>query len=482
LAAQTTLMYQPTALGTIGGDSSEAYAINDFGQIVGRAQDSNDESHIFHWQNGQMHALLYENLWGRRTLPTALYSVGYGISNTDHIVGTFLEPYEPDPQITVQRGVIFSPGTSSDDTTPYPGELIVEFETLGAATGISPNGRYVVGWMNVEDSQIRGIVLEARDGTWSDPRNLSALDAPVQSSSATAVNDSGQVVGWTYSATHGYAAFLITPLESDDDEHRWHEDADGDGANDLMISLGTLGGTNSWARAINSRGWIVGEADTADWYTQAFIWVDGQMTDLGTLGGSNSSASGINDQGVVVGWALDSAGRRRAFVVHPDDTDGDGLADQWFLDEDGDGRNDLMSDLNNLLPSGFSMRLTDARDVNESGQIVGWGETGSGNSVLHLAFLLEPVAAVAGATGAAGVRADATLEPIIGTPNNIPPDASDPNADTTVDDDTSQTGGATRLGLFHFLCGMGIIVAWPAALAGLCGLKLGLRHYYRRAR
>jgi phospholipase C len=69
-----------------------------------------------------------------------------------------------------------------------------------------------------------------------------------------------------------------------------------------VIDLGTLpGGTGSTAVAINNNGQVVGYADTSNAITHAFLYSGGKMIDLGTLGGSFSSASGINDNGQVVG-------------------------------------------------------------------------------------------------------------------------------------------------------------------------------------
>jgi probable HAF family extracellular repeat protein len=75
--------------------------------------------------------------------------------------------------------------------------------------------------------------------------------------------------------------------------------------------LGTLGGPTSNGRAINSKGWVVGDADTSqesplgffdgnyDYVygaPHAFLY-DTKMRDLGTLGGAVSVATSINTQG-----------------------------------------------------------------------------------------------------------------------------------------------------------------------------------------
>jgi probable HAF family extracellular repeat protein len=81
-----------------------------------------------------------------------------------------------------------------------------------------------------------------------------------------------------------------------------------------IIDLGTLGGNESLAAAVNDRDQIVGAAANVipdpfsmfGWGTQtrAFLWQKGAMSDLGTLGGPDAFAIFVNDRGQVAGVAF----------------------------------------------------------------------------------------------------------------------------------------------------------------------------------
>jgi len=82
----------------------------------------------------------------------------------------------------------------------------------------------------------------------------------------------------------------------------------------VVLDLGTLGGTQSLARAVNTAGTVVGWAYPPGINRQrAFLWRDGVMTDLGTFGGIVSDASDVNDDGIIVGSAFDAQDRERPF-------------------------------------------------------------------------------------------------------------------------------------------------------------------------
>ena len=80
-----------------------------------------------------------------------------------------------------------------------------------------------------------------------------------------------------------------------------------------IVNLGTLGGSFSFANAMNNRGHVIGLAlnTVPDPYsflglgteTHGFVWRNGYMEDLGTLGGPDSWGAAINERNQVVGWS-----------------------------------------------------------------------------------------------------------------------------------------------------------------------------------
>ncbi len=108
---------------------------------------------------------------------------------------------------------------------------------------------------------------------------------------ATDVNNQGQVVGY-HNTNQGTRAFL------------W--------SNGTLQNLGTLGGGDSRAFAINEAGQVVGRSSTATGATHAFLWQNGMMQDLGPLDAGFSQANWIDGSGRVVGYSenLDGTGER----------------------------------------------------------------------------------------------------------------------------------------------------------------------------
>jgi probable HAF family extracellular repeat protein len=219
---------------------------------------------------------------------------------------------------------------------------VIDLGTLGGKRsnigGINNRGEVVGGstLLSKEDSNFHAFLWN--NGAMND---LGTLGGP--SSTANAVSSSTQVVGvaeTTNSGGNPDFCFLAKPA-SETRQCRaflWR--------NGAMNDLGTLGGTNSAVptKGINSRGQVVGIAETPTQEFHAFLWQNGVMTDLRTLGGP-AVALGINDLGQVVGAAsFDTDSNLHAFL--------------W--------ENGLMSDLGTL-----GGKISFALVNNNKGQVVG---------------------------------------------------------------------------------------------------------------
>jgi probable HAF family extracellular repeat protein len=146
-------------------------------------------------------------------------------------------------------------------------------------------------------------------------------------SEAVAINDRGQVIGTSSVASDRYHAFI------------WQDG--------VMTDLGVLPGqANSKAVAINERGQVVGDSDE-----RAFLWQHKKMTDLGALpDGEESSAVAINEHGQVVGVSSTGAHEERPFL--------------W--------QNGVMAELGTL---GDDDRESQVIAINDRGQVIGnWGD------------------------------------------------------------------------------------------------------------
>ena len=252
-------------------------------------------------------------------------------------------------------------------------------------------------------------------------------------SQAFAINNSVQIVGWTYvdSTSGDRHAFLYE--------------------NGNMVDLGTLGGTDSHAFDINDAGQIVGRSNiNSSTGSRGFLYQGGTMTNLGTVsGGSNSDVRAINESGKIVGFCVDRDSTTGAYscqngswtdlhaiATYPHDVNDSGQVaairfpsaggidalvydnGTWtdlgslggnrtvanainnsgqivgessissyraFLYENG-----TMTDLNDLIDPNSGWELSHAQDINDNGQIVGWGGIGGEEHAYLLTVIPEP--------------------------------------------------------------------------------------------
>jgi probable HAF family extracellular repeat protein len=350
-SAQT---YTVTDLGDLGGGVSSASGINNSGQVVGWSNTGavdkygNSVYHAFRWDstNGMVDAGKLKGDLNSKATAVNDSGAMAGISSTapvqkvDRITGQVYYVWT-DHAVTWSSGLSIKKlatadalginnngevvGTGSNNAILWSGNSTINLGTLGgsgpqsAARGINAGGR-VVGYAPTNDiDQTQHAFLwtpTSLNGTTGSMQDLGTLDGlPGFPSGASAVNASGQVVGWTasYPAGGNSRGFLYSAGTMFD-----------------LGTLTTLGGpdTPSTALGINVSGEVVGYAGDLNGTTRAWVWVpsqrngtSGQIADLNGLIPANSgwvltSANGINDAGQIVGTGAIN-GQLHAFLLTP---------------------------------------------------------------------------------------------------------------------------------------------------------------------
>jgi probable HAF family extracellular repeat protein len=217
-------------------------------------------------------------------------------------------------------------GTDVGHAVIWKGGIAQDLGTLGGAFsegwGINNIGQ-AVGTAGTSDGKVHGFVY-----TPGNP--LADLTPNSDQGAATDINDAGQITGYK-TAFGGYHAF------------RW---------NGSFLDLGVLPGfAHSFGWAINLSGQVAGSSTTASGNSERLIrFTDGSgLQDLGGSGEHNT-AWGINASGLVVGCRGQSLKR----AVRYTNTLG-------------------LQELNALIDPSLGWVLLCAHDVNDAGQIVGYG-------------------------------------------------------------------------------------------------------------
>lgn len=314
--AQTTTpstTYEILDLGTISGADTEAYSINEKGNVVGKSG-----SAAFFWsaQTG--------------ILTVAANAIAWDLNDLDQVVG-----------VKDQTAFLWR----RDQPSVFL--LIGLANAHNRAFGIN-NAGAVVGAMaaqslGINDSTLyRPFLYQYQNETVLVPAHLKLLGCistfPATAHGATAVNASGNIAGFSSSGSETRGAFWslngtslqdssivvsFVGLNNQNDavggERLWNPSG-------KSIALGSLGTGGTMARAINNRAFVVGQSKNAAGQLRAFSWQDkngnhqtegGEMIDLNGLLPTGSGwvlddARGINEGGQIVGTGLRN-GVRRAF-------------------------------------------------------------------------------------------------------------------------------------------------------------------------
>lgn len=314
-----------------GRTDSGPHAINDAGSVVGANA-----------VGGFYQALLYRSSWTDLGTLGGSESLAGGLNDSAQVVGysqtgaAGTNAFLWTPGAT--GGVAGNPQMQSLGTLGGPVSEAYAINASGQVTGYSDAPAHPA-------TQQHAFLYSA--GAMTDlGQQLSGL----VNSYGYGINTEGHVVGAAYDVSY------TTP-------HPFFFDGS------TTQDLGVFGGLGATAQAINKWDNIAGYLTTTSSFDHAFSYSSGTVTDLGTLGGHYSYALGMNNSNAIVGGSFTDIKDSiyHAFVCN----------------------NGKMVDLNGLLDaSGAGWTLSEARAINDVGQITGVGVLNGANHTFRLTPLI----------------------------------------------------------------------------------------------
>ncbi|HJP38520.1 MAG TPA: hypothetical protein QF499_05225 [Gammaproteobacteria bacterium] len=324
---------------TTGAESANwAYGLNENGTVVGQSYNS---------VSGTKEAVM----WGSNGTVQSLGFTGLAraVNNNGIIVGETGGAQKETPDgyaFSWQSGVTTNLGTLGG---AYSGAY--DINDSGVITGAAN-----IDSLGFTPAVYRTHAFKYVSGTMTD---LGTVWSPTGYSRGHGINDAGEIAGRA----------SISDFE-DSNKHQATWDASG------TISFhNTFAGTYSTAQQINNNGIAVGlayDSTSVFQFDRATVWDGSVYHFMDDLGSGFGRAWSINDAGVIVGHSYEAGGL----------VNNDKLATVSF---DGQSVIKLSTLVDNL--TGWTV-LSNAYDVNELGQIVGYG-TYNGE---ERAFLLTPTA------------------------------------------------------------------------------------------
>ncbi|HYO61805.1 MAG TPA: hypothetical protein VEU29_07890 [Actinomycetota bacterium] len=306
-AAAPAYPYEVIDLGTFGGELSNAFAINDAGEVVGRAETPTRATKGFLWRDGEM-----IDIGGLSSSGTG--TTGYAINDRGEVVGSSLAP---DPQFGGRSSMPFY--WSEEGAQPEP------FTRAGTIDNPSPAG------MGVTRAEFTATCPDAPATQGLDAHVFTLPDVPLDGAVAEIAGDNAggdydlRATTWTSDCTMGAEATdagADLRLALAEGTRYVLVSTDSGFATDVampvtpapskMLNLGrdlTRTGTGT-TRDVNNSGVAVGV-----WRNAPFTWSRaGGYDELAFLPGAywkQAEAMAINDPGVIVGWGTDDEGFKK---------------------------------------------------------------------------------------------------------------------------------------------------------------------------
>jgi len=185
-----------TDLGGFGGTCTQAFALNNQGQVAGFSNRTGDQSQAaFLWENGSIHKL-GGSLGGH-------YTVAYALNEQGQAVGVGTLPGDSTFHATLWKSLksITDLGAVGADPCSYAAAINAEMQVVGASTPACDDF----------DDIARAFLWE--DGSLFDLNSLIPPASALYLKLTYAINDSGEIAGTGVDASGNEHAFLAIPCD-----------------------------------------------------------------------------------------------------------------------------------------------------------------------------------------------------------------------------------------------------------------------------
>ena len=255
-----------------GAATTQAFGVNERGDVVGAYVDSSGNSHGFSWIDGRFASVDF---------PGAFLTNARGINDDATIVGAFTRADDPEGG----HGFVLRDGAYTQ--VDFPGAA--HSGILGINEGGDLTGSYDLGDINT------GI------GYFTDHGQFVSFEVPESAPLTTgphAINDAGQVAGFFIDGsdpniTRGFIRYK-----------------------GVFTRITYPGADITGIFGINERGDVVGSCTCVDGTPHGFLLARGTFTFIKLPGSTHTRPRGVNDRGQIVGF-YDVAGVMHGFIATP---------------------------------------------------------------------------------------------------------------------------------------------------------------------